>query len=437
MKRMCVTVVALLLTLPLFAFELEVTEGTDHPWIVAVVPFDTPSGVADITPIVERDLANTGEFKTLSSDNMLSLPHTMEEVNFRDWRVLNVDYLVIGQVEATEDTMKVTFHVFEVGSSDQLGRRLGGGVITGTPTQSRSIAHMVSDKSYEEISNVPGAFSTKVMYILVEGRGTGFPIWRLEIADWDGANARTILRTETPIISPTWSPDGSKVAYVSYETGKPTIILHALVTGERETLADFDGTNSSPDFSPNGKQIAMTLSRDGNSEVYVMNIEDKSLRRITTHRGIDTEPTWTTDGSSLIFTSDRSGSPQIYSVDINRPTAKRLSFQGTYNARPRVLPDGKHMLFVHRLSSRYHIVWTAIDGSRDEIVLTNNVMDESPSVAPNGSMIIYASKIDGKGILGMVSIDGQVELRLPSAEGDIQEPAWSPYLSSSLKYQSI
>ena len=433
MNRLTLGVLLLLIALPILPFELVITQGNDKASKIAVVPFGTPAGVKDMAPIIEFDLHRSGQFAPIDSEDMLSLPQTPNEVNFRDWRVLGTDYVVIGQVENEEDTLTITFYAFDV----SLERKLVAGRVSGLVSQHREIAHMVADKVFESITDLQGAFSTKIMYVLVEGRGTQHPSYRLEIADSDGQNAQQVLESLYPIMSPTWAPDGETIAYVSFESGRPNIVVHEIYTGKRQIVAAFEGTNSAPEFSPDGKRLAMSLSRDGNPEIYVMDIADRKFKRITTHRSIDTEPVWTQDGKDIVFTSDRSGNPQIYKISVESLKSKRLSFQGDYNARPRLLPDGKHMLFVHRIDRTYHIVWTALDNSGNTIVLTENVLDESPSIAPNGSMIIFATKAEGKGILGIVSVDGQVEFKLPSSEGDVQEPAWSPFLSTTLTFQQL
>lgn len=433
MKRLLFGSFLLLISIPVLPFEIVIDKGTDKASKIAVVPFGTSAGIPDIAPIVEFDLYRSGQFTPIAQQDMLSLPQVPNEVNFRDWRVLGSDYVVIGKIEKQDEELTVTFHAFDV----SLERKLVAGRVTGLVSQHRDIAHMVADQVFEAISDIPGAFSTKIVYVLVEGRGTENPSYRLEIADSDGENARRVLESLYPIMSPTWAPNGEKIAYVSFESGRSNIIVHEIYTGKREVVAAFEGTNSAPDFSPDGKRLAMSLSRDGNPEIYVMDLERRTFKRITTHRSIDTEPVWTQDGKHIVFTSDRSGNPQLYRINVDTLKSNRISFQGEYNARPRLLPDGKHMLFVHRINRTYHIVWSTLDKSGDTIVLTKNVLDESPSIAPNGTMIIFATKAEGRGILGLVSVDGQVEFKLPSSEGDVQEPAWSPFLSTTLKFQQL
>ncbi|MCY4142428.1 MAG: Tol-Pal system beta propeller repeat protein TolB [Gammaproteobacteria bacterium] len=416
-------------------FEILIDQGNDQVSSLAVVPFNAPAGVQDMTPIVEFDLARSGQFAPMDATHMLSLPNTPDEINYRDWKVLGVQYVVIGDVSESEDgTLSVTYHVFNV----TLEQRLHGGTVSGPTTAFRDIAHLVADKVFEAIADIPGAFSTKIMYVLVQGRATENPLFSLQIADSDGANVQTILESPHPILSPSWSPDGQKICYVSFETGRSTVIVHELATGERDTIAAFEGTNSAPTFSPDGTHIALSLSKDGNFEIYTVRLRDLNFRRITNHRGIDTEPSWTADGNSLIFTSDRAGNPQLYSVKLNNLNPKRLTFEGDYNARPRMHPDGEHLLYVHRADDAgFHIVWQSLNGDTQPRILTSNVLDESPSLSPNGEMVVYATRDQNRGILAVVSTDGQVALKLPSEDGDVQEPAWSPFMASSLVSRDI
>lgn len=429
-----ITTLMLTLCISTHGFEIIIDQGNDQITPIAVVPFRTAAGIPDMTPIVEFDLARSGQFAPMESTNMLSFPHEPEDIAYRDWQILGVQYVIIGDVvETTATEISITYHVFDVTGE----RRIHGGSVSGPRSQHRDIAHLVSDEVFEAIVNVRGAFSTKIMYVLVQGRGTEFPTYRLQIADSDGANVNTILESLSPIMSPSWSPDGKKICYVTFETGTSTVVVQDLATGERETIAAFEGTNSAPAFSPDGSHIALTLSRDGNTEIYTVDLQDLDYRRITSHRAIDTEPSWTIDGSSLVFTSDRAGNPQLYMVNLRSLTPRRLTFVGDYNARPRLLPDG-NMLYVHRAEDdSYHIVWQSLDVDAQPRILTSNVLDESPSVAPNGMMVVFGTREENRGILGVVSVDGQVELKLPSSQGDVQEPAWSPYLSSSLTSRKI
>ena len=404
-----------------------IDRGYDNPKKIAVVPFGVTASpdVENPAGIIGFDLARSGQFAPLPQANMLSMPVKPEEVIYRDWRVLGVEYLVIGHAEVDFDgKIAVVYELFDVLNQKQLiSERLKGDKST-----MRDMAHMASDAIYEKITGIPGAFSTKIVYVLVNGLGTKAVRYKLEMADVDGARPRTLLESQEPILSAVWSPDAKQIAYVSFEKHKPCIFLQTIATGERTMLTDFPGLNSAPEFSPDGRRLAIVLSKDGNAEIYVMDLATRSLTRVTRYPGaINTEPSWSADGQSLIFTSDRGGKPQIYKVALANGMTERLTFDGDYNARGRLLPDGKHMVFVHRVDGIFHIALLDIEKDRT-MVLTETSLDESPSIAPNGTMLIYATQDKGRGILAVVSIDGRVKYRLPSAAGDVREPDWSPFL---------
>lgn len=403
--------------------------GYDKQTTIAVVPFQQGPEFANekaFSEIIDFDLARSGQFAPTARENMLSLPTRRQDVFFRDWRILGVEYLVVGRtsVDGTGN-LRVDYHLFDVFNE----RELIVDTLTTNRTRWRDAAHTVADRIFEAITGIRGAFSTKILYVLVQNAGSPDVRYALEVADADGERARTLFSSKEPLLSASWAPDGKSVLYVSFEGGRPGIVRQNVATGAREVLTRFSGINGSPKLSPDGQRLALVLSMDGNPEIYVMNLANKQLRRVTRHHAIDTEPSWTEDGRGLVFTSDRGGRPQIYRVDLSNDAVERLTFEGVYNASPRLLPGGRHLVFVHRRDGVDHIAWQDLE--RDDLrVLTRTPLDESPSVAPNGTMLIYATQDRGRGILAVVSIDGRVKYRLPSSSGDVREPAWSPFMDA-------
>jgi len=403
---------------------IEITEGVDNPTPIAVVPFDGGSSLPEnISSIVSSDLARSGLFAAKDPKNMLSFPSKAEDIFYRDWRISGVDYLVIGNVKPTANGFISQYGLYDVNAQRQIFSKITSSSQNGL----RDIAHTISDEIYFALTGIRGAFSTEILYI-EDLRKDGPGRYRLVKADADGAREKVLFKSSQPLLSPTWSNDLSKVAYVSFETSRPAIFMQELATGRRTQLTNFKGLNGAPAFSPDDKRMAMVLSKDGNPELYVMDIASKRFTRITRTSSavIDTEPNWTNDGQSLIFTSNRGGSPQVYQINLSTNRIERLTFDGNYNARPRLTPDGKNLIMVHREQSVFHIAWQNI-ASGDIRILTQTSLDESPTVAPNGASLLYATKYRGKGILAAVSIDAGGKVRFPSKRGDVREPAWSPY----------
>ena len=404
---------------------IEITQGREDAVPIAVVPFQATGGQPDedIAAIVAADLHRSGQFRPLPTADLLSRPSRGEDVIWRDFRVMNTDYVVLGRVNRQADGLfKVEYELHDVAR----GVRLLAASYTPEASQLRDVAHSISDRVFEQLTGIQGAFSTKILYVTVD-HDASYP-FQLQYADADGHRTQTILRSREPIMSPSWSPDGSRVAYVSFEgDGLPKIYVHELASSQRRVVSSERGINGAPAWSPDGTRLALTLSRDGNPQIYTLDLQSGQLTRQTNSRAIDTEPRWLPDGQSLIFTSSRSGGPQIYRLDLRDGSVRRLTFEGNYNARPDITPDGRHLVFVHRSSGRFQIgVQDLKRGTFDVVTGTN--MDESPSVAPNGTMIIYGTQEGGTGVLEAVSIDGRVKVNLPSKEGEVREPAWSPFL---------
>ena len=405
---------------------IEITEGVEGAIPVGVVAFDTsqlPLPLkTDLAAIITGDLNRSGLFKVLPAADYPQRPAQSRQVQYPLWRSLGAEFLVIGRVLPKEGGLyDVQFQFLDVLKQKQLlGYRF--------PVRGRSLrstAHEISDLIYEKITGTRGAFNTRIAYISVQGKGKNKK-YVLQVADTDGYNPQTVLESDQPLMSPSWSPDGASLAYVSFENQRPEIFIQHLASARRSKMAGFKGLNQAPAWSPDGRKLALVLSKDGSPDIYVMDIATRKLKRLTRHRAIDTEPVWTPDGKALLFTSDRSGSPQIYRVGLTGGRPERLTFEGPYNASPDISSDGKSLALLYGEQGRYRIGELNLkDGNLS--LLTDNRLDESPSFAPNGRMILYATTRGDKGVLYMVSLDGRVQHKLSDQAGDIREPAWGPY----------
>lgn len=405
--------------------EIVITEGASDARPIAVVPFaqrDPGDGV-EIAEVVRNDLARSGRFSPVLPESLPATPSRPEAVDFNQWRELGVDYLVVGDVRPGNGEARVRFHLIDPYAERAL-LSLGFRVVD---TGLRRAAHHIADLIYEIIIGEPGVFSTRIAYITVEAQGSDQPRYRLRVADNDGFGATTVLESAQPLLSPSWSPDGRRLAYVSFESRRSAIYSQDIYSAERRRLTSFAGINGAPAWSPDGRSLALTLSRDGNPEIYVLEVETGNLRRLTRNRAIDTEPEWLPDGSGLVFTSDRSGSPQLYRLDLGSTASRRLTFEGDYNASPSVSPNGSKVALVHRVDGAYQIAVLELD-TRYLTLIGDGPLDESPSFAPNGQMVLYAATDPGSGraVLYAATVDGQTKQRLQATTGAVREPAWSP-----------
>lgn len=423
MKRLCI---AFLFLLTGYAHaqltNILISKGVDNPTRIAVVPFSA-IGVKlteDVPEIVRNDLNFSGQFESIPADKMISYPQAENEIHYRDWKAINAEYLLIGGITQEGGRYTASYELFDVVQQKRVLARLS---VSGSESEQRDIAHRISDKVYETITGIRGIFSTKIIYVEAFQRPAKY---RLMLSDVDGARPRQLFENKQPLLSPVWSPDGRRVAYVSFETDRPAIFVQTISSGQREQVTNFHGLNGAPAWSPDGQKLAMVLSKDGNPEIYTLDLATRSFTRVTNHFAIDTEPCWSADGTGIFFTSNRGVKPQIYKVTLASGVTERVTFDGEYNARGRVSPDGKSLVMVNQRDTVYHIAAQDLKSGNLRI-LTETNLDESPSIAPNGAMLMYATSVGGKGILGAVSLDARTKVRLPSKQGDVREPAWSPF----------
>ncbi|WP_296810032.1 Tol-Pal system beta propeller repeat protein TolB [Thiocapsa sp.] len=404
---------------------IEVTGGVEAAQPIAVVPFGVSDGLippVDIAAVISADLARTGRFRPMPTRDMLDMPARHEDVDLRDWTLLGMNNLVIGRVEADGSGYRVSFILYDAFRGDQLA----SSTLVSTKAGMRNTAHRISDIIYQKLTGQRGVAATRIAYVTATGQGEGQTV-TLRVADADGYEPQTIVSSGEPIMSPAWSPDGRRVAYVSFENKRAAIYVQELASGRRELVASHPGINGSPAFSPDGRKLAMTLSKDGNPDIYVLDLTSRELVRLTDHFAIDTEPSWSPDGQQIIFTSDRGGSPQIYRMGSGGGPAQRISSEGDYNARASYAPDGRSIVLVTRVNGMFRIGLIDLDRGFRRL-LSNGSLDESPSFAPNGSMVIYATIHGGRGVLAAASIDGGGNQRLSQDSGEVREPAWSPFI---------
>jgi TolB protein len=407
--------------------QIEITQGAGRRAPVAVVPFgwqgSDVGAPLDIAGVIGADLSRSGRFAPIPADDMLQMPTTGVEVDFDDWSILGVEAVVVGRVTQTGDNAySVQFQLFDVFKREQLvGYRMPASKGT-----IRRVAHRAADMIFEKLTGIQGVFATQIAYVTAQDSGRS-RLFTLVVSDSDGENENTIMESTDPIMSPAWSPDSRRLAYVSFEGDRSTIFVQTLRTGNRIKISDRQGINGAPAFSPDGRKLVLTLGgADGNPDIFVMDIATRETTRLTTNRAIDTEGSWSPDGKQIYFTSDRSGGPQIYRVSVSGGTPERITFEGSYNARPRLSPDGSRLAMVHLDRGNYRIA--VLDLENDNfLVLSSGKQDESPSFAPNSDILIYATRAGRNGVLETVSADGLIRQRMGSGKADVREPVWSPF----------
>ena len=396
---------------------IEITGAGANRIPVTIVDFPgDPAASRVITSTVRADLERSGLFKLIDHSNLAFDENA--PINHADWKSKGADALAAGSIARSADgRMEARFRLYDT----QKGVSLGGAAYVTSNAQLRAAGHRIADFIYEKLTGEKGVFSTRIAYV-VKARGQ----FLLQIADSDGQNAATALTSTEPIISPVWSPDGGRLAYVSFEKKKPVIYVHSLASGQRQIVANFKGSNSAPGWSPDGRKLAVVLSKDGFSQLYSVSADGSGLQRLTQSSGIDTEPRYSADGGTIYFTSDRGGSPQVYQMAATGGDVRRVTFEGSYNVSPRPSPDGKSLAFISRREGRFQLAVMDL-ASRQVQVVSDSNKDESPSFAPNSRMILIATDVGGRGVLSAVSSDGRIKQRLSVAAGDVREPAWGPY----------
>ena len=369
-----------------------------------------------VTDVVRADLDRSGLFNLIDL-GPLALPEPVLP-DLPAMRGRGADAVLTGSVVGQGNgRYEVRFRLFDT----QTQLELGAMALPMTAAQNRLVGHRIADFVYEKLTGQPGYFSTRIAYVVKSG-----PNFELQVADADGMNAAAALRSREPIISPAWSPDGQRLAYVSFEQKKPIVYVHTLATGQRRVVSNFKGSNSAPTWSPDGSQLAVVLTKDGQSQLYVLNADGSGVRRLASSSGIDTEPFWGKD-NNIYFTSDRGGSPQIYRISAGGGSAQRVTFDGNYNVSPRLSADGKLLAFITRNGGRFQVAVQEL-ATRQTTILTDSARDESPSFAPNGRMILYATDSGGRGVLSAVSTDGRIRQRLTVQAADVREPSWGPQI---------
>lgn len=405
---------------------IEIDQSNANALPIGIVPFEwkhsNKAPAEDIAKIVGADLYRSGKFKAVSEDNMPGRPSTPDDINYDQWKRIGVDNVLIGKIDMDSNGLySIEMRFMDVLRGQQVFGKRWSAI---PPHLLRQVAHKISDLIYKELTGIEGAFNTKIAYVTVE-KTNGKKLYQLEVADADGYNSQPILKSSHPLMSPNWSPDGTQLAYVSFENGRSEIYIQRLDGTSRTKIASFKGINGSPAWSPDGRKMALTLSKDGSADIYLMDLKTRKLQRLTRNYAIETEAVWSPNGRSLFFNSDRRGQPQIFQVFLDTGEIRRVSFEGRYNANPAISPDGRYLAMVHK-SDGFNI--GVLDLYTNEFnVVTKTFLDESPSFSPNGEMILYAMNKGDKGRLAVVAIDNSVTQILSVQRGEVRAPAWGPY----------
>ena len=399
---------------------IEITGVGQSLYPIAVMRFKDENKLpTSVTEIIRQDLARSGYFKNTENGNAVESDEGTP--NFKSWGARGADALVVGSVVQNGSQFDIHYKLFDIRKSQSLG----GLNLNSSADNLRAVAHKIADDIIYKLLGERGVFSTRLSYVIKDGKR-----YRLVISDADGQNIRNAMNSGEPIISPSWSPDGKKVAYVSFEDRKPVIYVHELATGRRISLSNQKGNNSAPAWSPDGKKLAISLSKDGNTQIYSINADGTGLQRLTRGSTIDTEPQYSADGRYIYFTSDRGGNPQIYRMSADGEQAegvKRVTFKQGFVTSPRISPDGKYLAYIANIGGAYRLYILNL-ATGDAQALTDGTSDESPSFAANGRYVLYSTKVGGKRVLAAVSVDGNSKQVLSIPGSDVRQPSWGPFM---------
>jgi len=406
---------------------VEITSGVTDPVSLAIVPFASSGGAdggVDVAQVIQGDLEGSGRFKGMPRSAMTTTPSRAQDVQMATWKAAGNDYVVVGRITPLGGgQVAVDFELLNT----LTGQQLANPRFTGTAAAVRDAAHRCSDVIYEKILGIRGAFATRIAYVSVDGSPPS-QRYQLIVADADGANARVILESHLPLMSPAWSPDGQWLAYVSFENKRSSIWVQQVSSGTRRMVSSRAGINGAPAWSPDGRKLLVTLGGSaGTPNLYILDLGTQQLTRLTDGPSIDTEGAFAADGQSVYFTSDRSGGPQVYRIGVEAGAKpRRVTFEGNYNARPRLSPDGTKLVMVTQDGANYRIAVQDLAGGTVRI-LSHGRLDASPSFAPNGAMIIFSGIEGGHSILQRVSVDGLTSQRLRADSAEVREPVWAPF----------
>lgn len=403
------------------ALDIEISGGSAQQIPIAIVPFGHAAITKDnISEIVIADLKRSGLFRVLETRGMANLPTSAAQINYAEWVALQAQAMTVGNVESIAGgRLKVSFQLLDALKQTQLASV----DYQVSPNQIRATAHKIADVIYQKLTGEAGIFATRIAYVTKLGKR-----YALQVADADGFNPQTVVSSNEPVISPAWSPDGTQLAYVSFEKKKPIVYVQSLSTGKRQLLANFKGNNSAPAWSPDGTKLAIVLTYGANSQVHTISLNGSGLKLVTKSTAIDTEPVFSPDGNWIYFSSDRGGKPQIYKVPVGGGSPTRVTFEGNYNVSPKLSPDGKFLAYIRNDGGKFKVALQDLSTGQVQL-LSEGSQDESPSFAPNSRVILYATKVRGRGALAAVSSDGSVRQRLNDATGDVREPAWGPLVN--------